>query len=514
MLRRLVKSVSAIFAGQLLNIVGNLALVPLFLSHWSTSLYGEWIALSAVVAYLGISDLGMSSAAGNVMTAAYAQRDLARYRSLQGSAMAFYLGMALSISVVLAIVAALLPLPAWCGIRDISPSVAAASIWLLGATVLWQMPAAQLRCIYRTTGNLSTTEWFWNLQFFLSIVSTATVLVFHGGVLQLAFFGMVPTGLVSIVVWLALRRFHPELLPSLSAARFAGVLELLTPSLLFGLITLSLALAFQGPVLIVAKTLGGTAVALLVTTRTLSNLVRQAINTMQAAIWPELTRLGVLGAAQTLRLSHRLFSVGTATLTASFGAALWFEGPSVIQFWTRGHLTPDVWLLRFFLLALALQAPWVASSAFASATNRHRNLAFSCARSAVLTIVFTLFLIRPLGLIAVPIGTIAAEAMACYHFIVRDVCKDLEVHYPRFALQIWQAVAAISLAAWAAGYLGHAIAVGPSPLRWVEVGAFTTLAAAATSWVLALRPDERSKLAAYARTRYANFWGAESHCAA
>jgi hypothetical protein len=39
-LKRLLRSISAILAGQFLNIVGNLRLVPLFLSRWST---GRWL---------------------------------------------------------------------------------------------------------------------------------------------------------------------------------------------------------------------------------------------------------------------------------------------------------------------------------------------------------------------------------------------------------------------------------------------------------------------------------------
>ena len=45
-----------------------------------------------MVTYFSVTDLGMNSAAANAMTAAYARGDLRRYRYLQGSAMAFYVG--------------------------------------------------------------------------------------------------------------------------------------------------------------------------------------------------------------------------------------------------------------------------------------------------------------------------------------------------------------------------------------------------------------------------------------
>jgi O-antigen/teichoic acid export membrane protein len=508
LLKRLLKSLSALFAGQMVNIVGNLLLVPLFLSRWSTGLYGEWMALSAVVAYFGVTDLGMNSATANAMTAAYARGDLGRYRHVQGSAMAFYAGMALSLSVLFGFLAAVLPIPAWIGIRHIPPTLAAWVTWLLASTVLWQMPAGQIGNIYRSTGNLAATQWFGNLQALGLLAVTATVLLLHGGVLRLALWGAAPMIVVTAGAWFSVRRSHPELLPKLSEASIAGLRELLSPSLLFGLIMLSMALVVQGPVLLVSKALGGAAVALLVTTRTLSYIIKQVVGPVQNALWPELTRLDAVGAESALRLGHRLLIIGSVGLAAAFAGALWFEGASVMAVWTRGKLTADVWLLRFFLVAIVLQAPWLTSSLFMMASNRHRRLAHSYFISAVLALAAIALLIRPCGLLAAPLGVMIGEALACYHFVIKDACDLLKEEYARFAARLWWGVAAISGAAWSAGYLGHSLAVGPAPLRWLEVGAFTTVAAALAAWGLALRKDDRSRLAAWGRTRWSALWPA------
>jgi len=501
-LKRVLRSISAIFAAQMLNVVGNLVLVPFFLSRWSTGVYGEWMALSAVVAYFSVTDLGMNSAAANATTAAYARGDLGRYRYLQGSAMAFYVGMALSVSLLFGILTAVLPLPAWIGIRHIPPTVAAWVTWVLALRILWQMPAGQLGSIYRSTGNLAATQWFWNLQAMGLLAVTVTVLLLHGGVLRLALWGVAPMMAVTAGVWFSLRRSHPELIPKLSEARIAGLRELLSPSLLFGLIMLSMALTLQGPVLLVSKALGGTAVALLVTTRTLANVVRQVEGSVQNALWPELTRLDAVRAESALRLGHRLLIIGSVALSAAFAGALWFEGASVMAVWTRGKLTEDVWLLRSFLVAAVLQAPWLASATFMMASNRHRRLAHSYFISAVLTLAAIAVLLSPCGLLAVPLGALIGEGLACYHFVIRDACGVLKEEYAQFSARLWPGVAAISCAAWGAGYLGHSLAVGAAPLRWLQVGALTMLAAALAAWGLALRQDERSRLAGWGKSRW------------
>jgi O-antigen/teichoic acid export membrane protein len=170
--------------------------------------------------------------------------------------------------------------------------------------------------------------------------------------------------------------------------------------------------------------------------------------------------------------------------------------------WTRGKLAADVWLLRVFLLAIVLQATWLPSSLFIMASNRHRRLAHSYFISAILTLAAVALLIRPCGLLAVPLGALIGEALACYHFVIKDACFTLKEEYGRFAVRLWLGVAAISCAAWGAGYLGHSVAVGPAPLRWLQVGALTTLAAALTAWGLVLRKDDRSRLASWGKSRW------------
>lgn len=490
------------FAGQMVNIVGNLLLVPLFLSRWSTGVYGEWMALSAVVAYFSVTDLGMNSATTNAITAAYARGDLGRYRYLQGSAMAFYVSMALTLSLLLGLLVAFLPIPTWIGIRHIPPTVAALVTWVLASTVLGQMPAGQIGNIYRSTGNLAATQWFGNLQAVGVLAVTATILLLHGGVLRLALWSAVPLIIVTATAWFSLRHSHPELLPKLSAARIAGLRELLVPSLLFGLIMLSMALALQGPVLLVARALGGAAVALLVTTRTLSFVIRQVVGQAQNALWPELTRLDAVGAESALRLGHRLFMTVSVALSAAFVGALWFEGRNVMAVWTRGKLTPDPWLLRLFLIAILLQVPWLTSSLFMVASNRHRRLARSYFISAIITLVAIALLIRPYGLLGVPIGLMLGEGMACYHFVIKDACDLLKEAYAPFALRLWWGIVAITGAALGAGYLGHLIAVGPAPLRWIEVGALTSIAAALAAWSLAVRKNDRARLVGWGKARW------------
>ena len=140
---------------------------------------------------------------------------------------------------------------------------------------------------------------------------------------------------VTAGAWFSLRRSHPELLPKLSEAQDYGTPRAVEPEpavwpyhALHG--TDSTGTGVAG-----VRAFGGTAVALLVTTRTLANVVRQTVAPVQIALWPELTRLDAVGAEPALRLGHRLLAIGSVALSAAFASALWFEGASVMAVWTQ-----------------------------------------------------------------------------------------------------------------------------------------------------------------------------------
>ncbi len=56
------------WVSRLAGTVIQLVQVPVFLHFWSVPLYGEWIAINAIPAYLSFSNIGFGTVAGNEMT--------------------------------------------------------------------------------------------------------------------------------------------------------------------------------------------------------------------------------------------------------------------------------------------------------------------------------------------------------------------------------------------------------------------------------------------------------------
>src|SRR5260370_34838059 len=95
MLRRVFSAANAIFFAHLIVRLGALFLVPLYLKYWPTSLYGEYLALSAAVSYFASLDTGMQQAAINRLTKAYASDNFEEYRSVQHTPWPFYIALAI-----------------------------------------------------------------------------------------------------------------------------------------------------------------------------------------------------------------------------------------------------------------------------------------------------------------------------------------------------------------------------------------------------------------------------------
>ena len=494
LLSRVGKGAAAILCGQAIIAVGNLALVPLYLERWAPTVYGEWVALTALSGYLATLDFGINMAVTNRLTQAYARRDLEDYASCQHSALAYYLALASGGSFVLGLALWTLPFPAWVGLAETSATEAKWVIWLTGTYSLVAMPAGLISSFYRTTGDLPRSQWMGNIQQVLLLSLVATVLVFGGGMRAVAAWQLLPLlAVTGFIIW-DVRRKAPQLAPTVTKAKFQVFLSILRPSVLFGLVMVSNALTVQGSVLVVSSVSGGMAVAIFVISRTLTNLIRQLVGAMNSALWPDLTIMESSGALERLRRIHKLLVAGSSTLCIAIAAALWYEGAEVIRAWTLGRIQPDVTLLRLLLVLLVLQTPWLASSVFTASASRHEKLAVSYMASSILGLAVAVVLVKSLGFWAIPIGLIIGEAAACYHFVVKDTCQMIGEPYSPFALRLWSGLIAVATVALLAGWAAHQVIPGHYLVRFVVVGIVTSAVSLAAAWSIWVTPEVRAQL--------------------
>jgi hypothetical protein len=99
-------------------------------------------------------------------------------------------------------------------------------------------------------------------------------------------------------------------------------------------------------------------------------------------------------------------------------------------------------------------------------------------------------------LVAVPVGLICGEAIACYHFVLADACKITTEPYGRFAARLWLAMGVLAAMSLLATWYVHQLTKIPMMARWGLSGAVSIAVVGAGMWFGWLLPGDRKALGA------------------
>jgi O-antigen/teichoic acid export membrane protein len=371
--QRIVSALAANGFGQMVTIGTQFLLTPMFFRLWGAGLYGEWLMLSAIPAYLALADLGVSSAAGNdmVMRAgagnlAGAQQTFRGARSLARLAAAFAVVLGLLLSVCCAWMG-------WPVLVHIPMQDAALILLMLSLQVALGFSGSVVQAGFRCAGfNGLGTTWA-NLARLAETLVCAIALWSGQAAVTLCAATLTVRALMLLWQWALLRKrcvwlFYPPV-----AADPHMLRRLLWPSLAFMAFPVAYALALQGPILLIGSMYGSTAVAVFAAMRTLARLPVQLTNVLNNAVSPEVSRAHGAGNLAQIRRLHRTAWALTAGLGLLVCTALGLLGPWISRVWLGpGH--HDQLILLMLLAVSLVSAVWNVSSVVLTATNAHVRL--------------------------------------------------------------------------------------------------------------------------------------------
>ena len=403
--------------------VGQLVLVPIFLAAWGEVRYGEWLTLSAMAAQIALVDFGVQTYVVNRLNQSYAKGELGEYTRILHSALYWSLCVSAIALVVTAGAIFLLPINSWFSLELTGQSVVTTVGSLLALQVVASIPHGLITGIYRTVGEFPTGTMIYNLQRVVFFALTGAALLLGGGLIHVAAAQLLPLLLgVSYALW-DLRRRHPNISIGVSQRESGLAQSFLGPSSLFFLIRGSQAASIQGTTLIVSAFFGSAAVALFVTLRTLCNLVRQISNSLITALWPELTSLEASGDFDTLRFVFHLANKVITSICLAAAIFLFAAGQDLVALWTNGEVSYQAGLMNALLVMLVLQTPWLLSSTFLMATNRHKLVSTCYILSSLLGLALGAALATRFGIPGLIIGLLSAELLVCGWSVPNAACQ-------------------------------------------------------------------------------------------
>lgn len=420
--------------GEGIGALKHILLIPLFLWAWGDLVYGEWITVYAFASYLPLVDMGMQNYIINRLTQSYSRGDLKEYVRIFQSALRLSLAIILITSILFLILVFLVPLNQWFNIAITNSSIIKITAFVLVIYLLLRIPFGLIMGLYHSFGQYPRRVMFANVYEIILISLLATALFFKSDFIIVSFLHFIPVlALVSYCLW-DLRHKHKEVQFGFSSADWKLSLSFIGPGLLFLMFPLSNALKIQGGLLVIGNILGVGAVAIFSVHRTLANLISKVVNSINCAIWPELTAVGAREDYQKMQLAHNFLIKLSLFFSFSFAIFLFFTGKDIIRIWTHNRIEflPTLWLL--FLLYLPLTTFWETSGIFQASTNKYEKYSLARIGSAVLGIILAIILTKTWGIIGTLLGFIIAELMICGWLVPLETLKIIKANKKDFCL--------------------------------------------------------------------------------
>jgi O-antigen/teichoic acid export membrane protein len=286
---RLAKTGASLLSGQGILVATQLVLPPLFLRHYGTVGYGEWVVLSAAANYLGTLNFGLHNFANNHVTIAYNQGDLDEVNVIQATAFSIVLCLA-AVAALLASVLFLLPISDWLHLHLAAPE-ASATMYLLGLQILVRLIFGFVQTAFLVIGAYHRGSNWLNVLQIATLAGTASLILLNASFVWIAACQVLTTALMTVLVAADLYFKAPVAFPRLRYTSRRRVLDILKPSGYYGMLFSASFLVYQLPVVIMQRVLGPTAVVVFTITRTIYSMSRQILTSLSSALGPEITEL-------------------------------------------------------------------------------------------------------------------------------------------------------------------------------------------------------------------------------
>jgi O-antigen/teichoic acid export membrane protein len=375
MFKRVLKGLGATLLGRVLTFISKILLVPLFIRMWGVDIYGEWLLLSSIVAYLSLTDLGGQLYIINRLTQAYSKNDIELFRKVLHSGLALFIILPLITLIIFSSVIYSVNIASIFQISKTDQSIASIVLVILAFQVVVFMPQGILLGIYRAVGLFPKGVMLVNLIDLLSIVFIALGLWIGGGMLCIAALQLLPYLIVILIALPELNRLFPQFrILSFENVELSLAKSFFIPSLHFLSIKFSQAIVIQGIILLVGAILGPVQVVVFATMRTIVFTIRQLLDMIVNTTWPEFTRLDAQQDYDKLLILFRIVMRSTLVLTAFTIVLLHFWGSDMYHFWLNKQIEFNQQLFDYFLIYVFQFIFWLLCQNVLMATNHHHTL--------------------------------------------------------------------------------------------------------------------------------------------
>lgn len=373
-LGRVSKLFAAQNASQVVSLLSQLLLPPIFLHNYGVTLYGEWLALSAAIGYLSTVNYGIQTYTNMQMTIHYNRGEVEECVHLQSGGLFILLVVFVSLVVLLCAIF-LIPLNVWLRLQ-LPLREAQTILYLLSLQIVAGMVFGFFSGNYMVIGRAHRGVHFANLNLLLSTLVTALLAVLHLQLVWIAAAQFAVTSLMTCYLFFDFSRIAPALRPTLRHWRKTSLRSILKPSGHYALLYSSNILGYQLPVIVIQRVLGPLAVVTFSVTRTIYSMGRRLPYLVTNSIGPEVT---ITYGERNWKKLHQLYELSERLVLLlipplSFGVMLFT--PLLLVLWLRKGSLYDPWVCLLFGITIAIQSMKEHKYQFQFSTNQVRELSY------------------------------------------------------------------------------------------------------------------------------------------
>jgi O-antigen/teichoic acid export membrane protein len=414
-LRRIGKLFAAQNAAQVITVLTQLLLPPAFLHAYGVNLYGQWLALSAAVAYLTTFNYGLQTYTNMQMTIHYNRGELQETREVQSAGLRILLAALIIIGVALSVIF-LIPLNSLLHLT-IPQSEAQWTLYILGCQVVAGMVFGFFSGSYMVIGMAHRGQNFGNFNQLLIMLLQVGLALRHSAFPLIAGTQLAVTLLSSIFLIFDFSRLAPDIRPTLRYWKPGSLSAMLKPSAQYALLYSSNVLAYQIPTLLMQRILGPATVVVYSVTRTVYSMSRRLLYLVTNSIGPEIT---ITFGQRDWRKLHKLYEFSERiillmTTPITFGSML--ATPLLLQIWLhKGNLfDPSICILLG--LTVSVLSIKEHKYQFQFSSNQVREISYTTILAYSAQIIIAIPMMMKFGLVGYLVTWLISEILQLFYLL-------------------------------------------------------------------------------------------------
>ncbi|KQS93230.1 hypothetical protein [Chryseobacterium sp. Leaf394] len=369
----IVKNIISKFFGLGVNLINQIALIPLFITFWGVEKYGDWIIISTIMSFFSMSNVGFNDVMANKFIVAHTENKEALCRKYLTNNYILLIFASIVCLLGLSIFVSFFDIEKLFSTKVTSGKELVFVIYFLFFQIITAQFSSVLNAVYRSVKKTYIAFYLEDGVKVIELIIMLICIYYNFSFVLLSFLLVIP----KVVLWgykiLNIPKYFNYYF-TLRDFDFKILKNAALPSVSFMAFPAGYAIMNQGFTLVVAKNYSAEILILFSTTRTLCNFIRTFIGIFQVSIWPEYSIAYGNKDISKMQKIHRNSIYITVALTSIIGLGLLVFGPLIYNIWTNNQITFNFDLMLVFLCSILVGNLWYSSSVVQMATNKHQSI--------------------------------------------------------------------------------------------------------------------------------------------